>query len=322
MRYRRSHHRYHWAVFFIGCLSVLSLCANLWAETSSSADSVPILSADAQFSYAIERFENSDYQTAIVEFKRFVHFFAKDPRANGALYHIGLCYFRLAKYDAALKYFRKTLDKYPDSKFALESRFRISRCYFRMNDPDAAERTLLKIIEASEKRTTRDRARYRLGWLCLETARLGQAQTWFDRMTPSGKSVYQVAALEKGIDRMGDLPGKSPVLAGAFSIIPGGGYLYCGRYKDATIAFFINAALMGAACESFDNGLEILGGLISLIDLGFYAGSIYGGISSAHKFNRSAYEQAVEDLKAHTQPPNFSATHQKSGLEITFGYRF
>lgn len=322
MSCQKFHCKYFLIAFFLGCTAIFASPANLWANTSSQVKSDLVLSADDQLNYAIHSFENKDYETAIVEFKRFVYFFPDDPRAGKAFYHIGLCYFRLVKYDMALKYFTKTAKAYPDSEFALESRFRISRCHFRMNDPDAAEKTLLRLIETSEKKEIRDRAFYQLGWLCLETGRVGQAQTWLERMSQSKQKAYQVADLKKKMKRSDALPHKNPVLAGVFSVIPGGGYLYCGRYQDATVAFFVNAALMGAAYESFDNGLEILGGLISLFDLGFYAGSIYGGISSAHKFNRSAYEQFLEGLKDHTQAVNLSAMPEKSGLEFTFKCRF
>ena len=43
--------------------------------------------------------------------------------------------------------------------------------------------------------------------------------------------------------------------AGILSIIPGTGHLYCGRYKDATLAFILNTAMIYAACEAFDNHL-------------------------------------------------------------------
>jgi len=71
------------------------------------------------------------------------------------------------------------------------------------------------------------------------------------------------------------------------SVIPGAGYLYLERYQDALISLLVNTALIFAAYEAFDNDLYVLGGIISFVELGFYAGNIYGATTSAHKINRS-----------------------------------
>jgi hypothetical protein len=65
-----------------------------------------------------------------------------------------------------------------------------------------------------------------------------------------------------------------------------------------------------------------LGGLLALIDAGFYAGSIYGGISSAHKFNQSAYSRFTEELKAAHRGPSFSVLPTKKGVTFAVTYRF
>ncbi|MEZ4550715.1 MAG: hypothetical protein R2860_13730 [Desulfobacterales bacterium] len=96
---------------------------------------------------------------------------------------------------------------------------------------------------------------------------------------------------------MGAAAAKRPLTAGLLSVIPGGGYLYCGRYQDALTAFFINSALIYAAWECFDKELYGLGGIITVIETGFTRGSIYGGISSAHKFNQARENEFVRDLK-------------------------
>lgn len=322
MNRKNTRYLHFFFAFWIGWGIILTCPIDLWADAHYSSATPPIASADAQFEYARYRFESNEYETAIAEFKRFLYFYGEDSRAAKARYHIGMGYFRLAKYDMALDYFKKTVKAQEGSKLAIEARFRISECHLRMNDPKAAESTLLNLIEENEKRSIRDRAFYQLGWLCLETGKIGQADTWFDRMSQSAQRTYLVADLKNDMARMASLPHKSPVLAGVFSIIPGGGYLYCNRYQDATVAFLVNGALMGAAYESFDNDLEVLGGLISAVGLGFYAGSIYGGISSAHKFNQSTYNDFIDDLAQDRPSWDFSVVPQKTGILLSFTFRF
>lgn len=294
----------------------------LWARGASAGNAEVLLTADSLHDYARDRFNAGDYETAIFEFKRFVYFFPDHARTDGALFHIGQSYFSLGRYDAALSYYEKTVDGFPDSKFALQSRFQISRCYFRMNDPDAAMQTLYQLSKTSRKQAVKDKAFYRLAWLSLKDGRIGQARSWLDRISPAGRRTHSVTKLLAQIDELNALPRKSPFLAGVLSIIPGGGYLYCGRYQDAFIAFGLNAALMGAAYESFDNDLEVLGGVITLVDLGFYVGSIYGGIASAHKYNRAAYNQYIADIKAERFSLGISDRADTPGLLLSFTYRW
>ena len=308
--------------YFIALTMIIAGPVNLWANPPHPGNTRAVPAADALFGYARHAFEKKDHETAIIELKRFLYFYPNDHRAAKASYHLGLSYYRLGQLDQALKVFQKTAETYPDSEFAVESRFQVSRCQFRMNNPNAAVNELLNLIKEADRQTMTDRAFYQLGWIALETGRIGQARTWFDRISPKGRTDFNVAELQDDMKGIKDVPHKRPVLAGLFSVIPGGGYLYSGRYQDAAVAFFVNAALIGAACESFDNDLKILGGLLALIDAGFYVGSIYGGISSAHKFNQSAYSRFTKDLKAAHRGPSFSALPRKNGVAFAVTYRF
>jgi hypothetical protein len=60
------------------------------------------------------------------------------------------------------------------------------------------------------------------------------------------------------------MPEKSPVLAGLFAVVPGGGFLYTGRIKDAAAAFLLNAGLGLAAWKAFDQGNPALGAVVGI----------------------------------------------------------
>jgi hypothetical protein len=80
---------------------------------------------------------------------------------------------------------------------------------------------------------------------------------------------------------------KDPVLAGIFSLVPGGGFLYTARFQDALAAFVLNAGLIWAAYTAFENDNPALGGVISFVEAGFYSGGIYGSVAAAHKYNHA-----------------------------------
>ena len=114
---------------------------------------------------------------------------------------------------------------------------------------------------------------------------------------------------------------KSPALAGTLSIIPGGGQLYTHRPKDAAVAFVLSVGTFWAAHDAFDNDQNALGSLLAVIGLGFYAGNIYGAVTSAHKYNRNATEEFIENLKRNTKI-RFSAGKDADAFLLTFEVTF
>jgi len=82
------------------------------------------------------------------------------------------------------------------------------------------------------------------------------------------------------------LPSKNPTTAGVLAVVPGLGHLYCNRPKDAVVAFLLNGLTIWAAIEAFDEDLDVLGGVLLLLESGWYTGNIYSAVNSAHKYNR------------------------------------
>ena len=104
-------------------------------------------------------------------------------------------------------------------------------------------------------------------------------------------------------------------MAGFLSILPGGGYFYCERYQDALVAFLLNGALILASWEAFDQGNPALGGVIAAVEFGFYAGNIYGGIASAHKYQRpKTHEVLLNTLKENAR---IGVSGANGGLQLS-----
>jgi putative component of membrane protein insertase Oxa1/YidC/SpoIIIJ protein YidD len=78
---------------------------------------------------------------------------------------------------------------------------------------------------------------------------------------------------------------KSPAVAGALSIIPGGGYLYTGHKQTAFSAFVVNGLLAYATYTSIKNKNYGMGILTGVFNFSFYIGNIYGATKSAKRFN-------------------------------------
>jgi hypothetical protein len=174
-----------------------------------------------------------------------------------------------------------------------------------------------------------DKIYYQLGWLYLETGDFMRARSAFSSIRIISQPDFDTEKLNADLSAHTEIPKKNPITAGILSIIPGGGYLYCGRYQDALTAFLVNGALIYGAYECFDNDLYALGGMITTLEIGFYAGNIYGGVSSAHKYNQSRQNEFVQGLKNTFNPDvhsglnlNLSMGIESKGMLLGLTYRF
>ena len=167
----------------------------------------------------------------------------------------------------------------------------------------------------------RDEAYYRLGWIYLETASWDKAGLYFSKISNQNKDKYRLERLSSELDKEKLIQKKNPKLAGFLSIIPGAGFLYCERYQDALIAFLLNGGLMYAAYEAFDEGHDALGGIISFVGFGFYAGNIYGSIAGAHKYNHNKTGKFLEKLKNNAKV-NLSADFHNKGVYFALQFVF
>lgn len=283
--------------------------------------------ADAVFAFAEHAYAQGDYGIAVQEFKRFVFFFPDDPRAEQAMFKTGMSHFNQGRFGRAVEAFDAVVRKYGHTGYAIESAFMGAESDKRLGDHDAALYRLNALTSDRFDPVVQDRALYGIGWLFLERRNHASAGRAFAAIDDTRKTVFQADDILARLDELETLPGKSPTAAGLFSAVPGGGYLYTGRRSDALISFVFTGAAAGAAYESFDNDLNVLGSILAVVAAGFYSGSIYGSIGAAHKYNDRVYDGFVADLKRRTPDPavdrpGFVPGPQKGAVGFTLNVSF
>lgn len=289
--------------------------------TPTPTNPLMVLSADKQFQYAQDLFSAKDYSTASGEYKRFVYFFPKDRRVEFAMYQIGMSHFLGRHYQEAVSAFKKLTEQYFDTEYSIKSYYRISEAYIKMKAFEQALIDLNNLVTITHNPYAKDEAYYRMGWIYIETASWEEARRCFNKISPKNRRKFELEKLSAALEKETAIPRKNPKLAGFLSIVPGAGYLYCGRYQDALIAFLLNGGLIYAAYESFDKGQSALGGVISFVEFGFYSGNIYGAISSAHKYNRKKTGQFIQHLKENIKI-NLSADIRNRGVTLSLQWSF
>ncbi|MFP4350684.1 MAG: tetratricopeptide repeat protein [Desulfococcaceae bacterium] len=302
-------------------LFCLVFLAAIGGATTALAESL-VVDADRQFQFAEQLFTEKKYSRAIGEYERFIYFFPDDERIPQARYMIGLAYFNSEKYQEAITAFRELVDTDSGKPFSLKSPitrayFKISEAYLKLNAPGQASATLRNLVLLTENSAVEDEALYRTGWIFLEAGAWDRSAAFFEQISEESRQEYRLQTLSQEMNRVEDIPRKNPTLAGVLSIIPGAGYLYGERYRDALTAFLLNGGLMASAYLAFDNENPALGAVISFVELGFYTGQFYGAVSSVHKYNRDQTHRFIDQLKRNTRV-GFSTGPRGDGLALSF----
>jgi tetratricopeptide (TPR) repeat protein len=300
-----------WAIF---------CCFILFPPLSAVAKTLTI-DADTQFEYAHRLFIDGQYEAAATEFNRFIYFFPDDRQLDTAMFEAGLSLVKLARFQEAQTAFIRVLEKAKDAQYIYRAYLMIAECRFKLNDVNGAVISLQQLATVAGDAATKDRARHQLGWLMIETADWEKAKSAFNQLSPEGAVKYNSGKVLAALQAADTIEQKSPDVAGFLSILPGAGHLYCARPQDATIAFLLNVALTASAWQAFDRDMPWLGGLISVVELGVYSGTLYSAVSSAHKYNRECVLNFIEKVK-HQATPVLSLNPVPGGFHLSLNVDF
>ena len=296
----------------------------LLSMASAAAAKQLIINSDMQYEYAQKLFKTQDYETAIVEFKRFIHFFPEHENLDSVKLNIGVSYFNLQKYHDAAKIFNDIIIKNTRKDIIEKAVFLQAESFIKLGNTGYAQIVLQNYLKLAEDINIKDKIYFNLAQIHLSNARksnpgsLALAKKYLSKISPSNSDKYSTDQYNNLIFKAERAPKKNPAAAGLFAVIPGGGFLYCERFHDALITLLFNAGLMVAAYEAWDHDNKALAGVIGFVETGFYSGNIYGSITSAHKYNQA---QLIKILGQHISiKPNFNPENKTYGLSFNFGF--
>lgn len=260
------------------------------------ADEITINSED-QFRFARQVMEKGEYLRAVAEFERFVYFFPKDEKVPKARLLIGSCYLKAQSYDPARKAFEEVFKTYPGSLYSGKALLLIGESYYMQGIPSEAGYYFTRVMEDYPQPELRNSALYRLGWSQMQASQWREASTTFEGVEP-GSPLYPSSRLLLTKSLEGEtLPYKDPTAAGVMAgILPGLGHAYCSRYRDGAVSLLLNGLFIWAAVEAFDEGHDVLGGILTFLELGWYSGNIYSAVNAAHKHNRQVKNDFLRTL--------------------------
>jgi TM2 domain-containing membrane protein YozV len=198
---------------------------------------------------------------------------------------------------------RALVEKKPDTPIARRAALMLAGSYHAEGAYGPAATELDQYLSAYPKAENLDAVRLFDGMCHFQAGENDLAKEVL-RDVASTSSLHKASAdLTMEMERYLDIPRKSPLVAGVLSaLLPGAGQVYVGRRQDAVLAFILNGVLTWAAYESFDNGENVTGAVLSAVEAGWYFGNIYNAMNNAHKFNRRERERFFENLEVRFGP--------------------
>jgi len=270
-----------------------------WPETLPAAEeSGRYIGEELQMELADHFFKEGDYYRAITEYKRFLFFFPQSGRAEEALGKVAKSYFNGQKWDETLSACDDWLKKFPASSRAAEAYFLKGLALVEKKDFSQARFFLQKGQEHSPGTALADEAQFQIARTYLKEERWREAADEFRKIHKTSKLYPKGEYWAIGLDRIQEVPQKSPAAAGVLAaILPGAGHVYCERYRDAAVAFLLNGAFIWGMIESFQHNNNVVGGILTFFELGWYSGNIYSAVASAHKYNKKERRQYLDELE-------------------------
>jgi TolA-binding protein len=274
--------------------SIMNRCLSLFFSLffislllpASALSAQVTIDGEDQFQFARQTMERGEYLRAVAELERFIHFFPENKKVPQARYLIGFCYLKAKKYGSARKALEKVYESYSSKPIGGKALFLMGESYYRQSLLKEAQQYFKKVIETYPHLEVKHAAQYRLAWSRMKEDKWREASETFMTMEKSSPLYPNSQELAEVSLKGEALPYKRPSTAGVLAILPGLGHLYCERPKDALVAFLLNGLTIWAAIEAFDEDLQVLGSILLLVEVGWYAGNIYSAVNCAHKYNR------------------------------------
>ncbi len=251
-----------------------------------------------QMDLADQFFKEGDYYRAITEYKRFLFFFPQSTEAKEALWKIAKSYFNGKRWDDAISACDDLITKFPGSSPAAEAVLLKGFALTEKKEYSRARQYFLKAQEVSPSTSIEDEAQLQIALTYVKEEKWKEAADEFRKINKNSRLYPKGEYFAQGLDRINAVPQKSPPVAGILAaILPGAGHLYCERYRDASIAFLLNGAFIWGMVEAFQHNENVIGGILTFFELGWYSGNIYSAVASAHKYNRKMKQEYIDHLE-------------------------
>ena len=263
---------------------------------SKFSQNVSFYDANNDTTFFLSLINSKDYESAIIEYKRMVHFGAKDQQSLILELNYLIALNAIGNYEKVIFHFGEKLNE--ELKKEPEVIMELADAWFRLNNFEKALSTLKTIDSTSyyyphKNLFTGVAHAYMNNYEAAVTNfnQIDQDFIYADYAKSNIELIHGIAALKN----------KKPYVAGLLGLVPGGGYFYAGQNTTGITSLVLTGLLGYASYTSFktkNHGVGILAGVFTLT---FYSGSITGGINAIKRQNLNKEKKLKSKLLYITQ---------------------
>jgi len=246
-------------------------------------------SAAEALAFGDHLFEDGDYYRAVTEYRRYL-FKTRGlgTDASRVALAIGEAYLRGAQYEAAAQQFDTVADRPGDDGGRAVASISSARAYLLDDRPLLARPRARRIFQDDAMHPSlRSEAGMLLALSYVQGENYGKARSLLmDSKLLNGQRAPLAKALLKALQDRENLPQKNPLLAFVLALVPGMGHFYLGQWAVGITALLWNGLFIAGALDAWIQRSWGVAIILTLLELTFYAGSVFGAVSGAFKYNR------------------------------------
>jgi hypothetical protein len=253
-------------------------------------------------SFADHLFLDGDWYRSITEYRRYL-FEVKGlgPDAERSAFAIGEALARGEQWDAAGRQLDGIAQRASTEELRQQALFAAGRAYLLDNRPELAKPRFRLIVEdANAAAPLKLQSKWLLAWGHFDAGELEQAHQYFSDIAAKKDAPHakEAAGVAKAIETKDQVELKDPLLAGVLSIIPGVGHFYLGQWGVGLTSLAWNGLFLAATITAWLTGQWAIAAVLTLFELGWYAGGVFGAVAGAYRYNRDAVKNWRDDTLA------------------------
>jgi len=271
--------------------------------------------------FAADLFIAGEYFRVITEARRYISLFPKGPRTEEMARRIGDAYLMSHEWAEAIVSYDDFLMKFPSSPQAGAAIFYKAIALLKQGNGAEAERLFQLVPSGADGQKKLEAARWEI-LLLIRRNRFDEAERRLKDQMVRPEIEKEADIITEMIKEKKSTLYKSPETAGVLSaILPGSGQFYNERYQDGVYSFLLNTLFILGAYKAYDQENYALGGLLTLFEIGWYTGGIYGAVGGAHKYNHKIDEDHFRNGVRRLNLQE-SEIGRPGGVSILFTYPF
>jgi hypothetical protein len=256
-------------------------------------------SARENLAFADHLFLDGDWYRSITEYRRYLFLVkGKGQQAPRAALAIGEALLRGEQWDAAGRQLDGVATRAGDIDLRRTALYAAGRAYLLDGRPEFAKpRFRLLAEDAGAPAALRAESTWMLAWGHFDAGELGLATENFQRLVAAGGAHAEDAkGAAEAIAHEEDVELKNPLLAGTLSLIPGLGHFYLGQWAVGVTSLVWNTLFIIATVGAWLTGQWGTAIVLTVFELGWYGGGIFGAVAGAYRHNRDAVKNWREDV--------------------------